>query len=153
MGGACVQHVLRADGVRIDVGIRLRNALGRPGARGQMEDCGGAVALELGIQATLVRNVRANEAESGAVLELSEPPMLDDWVVGVVQAVEPDNLIAGVEQLCCQPMTDEACRPGDYVCRHALSPCFQRRSKCGAEVPLSALRVSSTSGAASNKRW
>jgi hypothetical protein len=55
------------------------------------------------------------EAERFALLEAFEPPRLERGIVGFVEVVDPDDLVASVEQLGRRVGADEPGSAGDEV--------------------------------------
>ena len=95
---------------------------------------GGATAGpgEDGFERAYVADVGPNEREARTALQLTETPLLEPNVVGVIQVVETDDLVPLAEQKLGNLRADEACGAGDEIAIHFspedVTPARRRRT-------------------------
>ncbi len=94
------EHVAMADEVRPDVRLRIFEAVTHPGLRPEVDDAVDVDAARGAFQCFGVGEIDALEAELVAelLLQLRQPRLLQLRVVIVIEAVDPDDLVAALEQ-------------------------------------------------------
>ena len=110
---AALEHVGGADHVALDVGERVLDRVAHARLRGEVDHALELLAGEQLGHARAVREVELDEAEPRQLLQQLEPRELEAHVVVVVEVVEPDDLVAALEELAGRVVADEAGGAGD----------------------------------------
>jgi hypothetical protein len=108
-----LEHVQRADDVAVHVAVRILLGVPNTGLCREVDD---PIEARLGkepIHPGAVREIELGEAEALLRQEAIEPRLLELRVVVRIQVVEPDDLIAAVEQTMRSEAADEAGGAGD----------------------------------------
>lgn len=92
------QHVHETDEVAADVRLRVRKRIADAGLGGQMHDGVEPLRLEQRGQRLGTGQIQPAEAKTSMVGQNRQPVVLQPDVVVLIQVVEPDDLIAPVEQ-------------------------------------------------------
>ena len=97
-GSARVEQVQCSDEVGFVKDPRVHNTVTDSGASSQIDDCiDGEFGEQVG-EGLAVRDVDAPKRETWAVLESCEPPLLEAWIISVVEVVDPENVLPAGQQ-------------------------------------------------------
>ena len=110
---AALEDVGGADHVAFDVGQRVLDRIAHARLRREVDHALEPLAGEKPGHARAVREVELDEAEPRELLQHLEPRELEAHIVVVVEVVEPDDLVAALEQLAGRVIADEASGAGD----------------------------------------
>ena len=112
----------RPDDVGIDVGVRVLHAVAHAGLGAEMDHPLRSHLGEEPLHARPVGEIQLVEGKAGGALKLAEPRLLQLYVVIGIEVIEPDDLVASVEQRLGGMVTDEPGRAGDQD-THRHIPC------------------------------
>jgi hypothetical protein len=125
---AALQDVQEGDDVRVDVGVGVGQRVAHPRLRGQVDHAvEPSPAEQLGDGGAL-GEVQLAEAEARVPPQLRQPRLLEGDVVVVVEAVDPDEVVAARQQAPADMKADEAGRAGHQDPSH-------RRASSRADLP------------------
>ena len=103
----------RALDVAVDVRERVLDAVAHAGLRAEVDHAREFLGGEQLRHAVAVGEIELDELEVSVALEDGEPRVLQRDVVVLVEIVEPDDLVAALEQQLRRVKADESGRAGD----------------------------------------
>ncbi len=95
---AAFEYVERAEDVALDVGVGLFQRVAHPRLSAQMHDAFEFFGGEQARHRIPIGQIRADEPERAVRREPGEARLLERDIVVIVQIVEPDHLVAAIEQ-------------------------------------------------------
>ena len=105
---AAFEHVQEARDIGVDISVRMVERVADAGLRGEMNDALGLLRGEDRLDHLLLGEVGLDEMESVAALEPREARLFERDIVIGAHIVEPDDLVAAVEQPGRRVEADEA---------------------------------------------
>src|SRR6185369_14487523 len=104
-----LQQVAMADQVRLNVGHRIFEAVADAGLRPEVNDTVDVDRVGECLQRIGIREIQTLEPEAIAelLLQLGEPRLLETRIIIVVQTVDPDDVVAALEQCPRRRSADE----------------------------------------------
>src|SRR5574338_565926 len=120
--GRQLEHVAMADEVRLNIGLRVLEAVADPRLRAEVDDAVEVLCIGEPREGGRIGEVDALEGEGVAevLLQPREPRLLQHRIVIIVEVVDPDDLVAAVEQRPRGRRSDEPSRPRDQY-RHGAA--------------------------------
>ena len=114
MVAAEFQDIEKADQVRLQIGIRVVDAVAHPGLGRQVDDVLHGMAFEDGIELGIVGQVSPVESEVFASKQ-SQPLLFQAYLIVVIEIVHCDDRTAECEQFSCKMKADETGSTGDKI--------------------------------------
>src|SRR5690348_120180 len=95
-----LEHVAMPDEVRMNISFRVFDAVADSGLRAEVNDAVEGVSVGQALERICVGKVHALEMKAVPVLPLQtiEPRLLQRGIVIVVEIVDPDDLVAALQQ-------------------------------------------------------
>ncbi len=109
---AALQDVEEADQVRIDIGVRVVDAVAHPGLRREMNDADWTVGCKQLGDNVPVLQVRGDKLEAVPPGKPGLPGLLQADIIVGVEVVDADHALAAGEQAPRHMEADEACDTG-----------------------------------------
>src|SRR4029079_8326734 len=104
-----LEHVAMADQVRLDVGHGILEAVADAGLRSEVDNAFDLDRVGEGLERVGVGEVDLLEPEAIAelLLKLRQPRLLEPGIIIVIQTIDPDALVARLEQGASSRRADE----------------------------------------------
>ena len=141
---AALEHMQGSGDIGVDISVRVIERIADAGLRGEMNDALGPLLGENRLDHFTLGKVSLDEIESVAALEPIKTRLFQGDIVVGAHIVEPNNLVAAVEQPGRRMETDEAGGAGNQnahvVCSTLRAQANERGHKSHRRSALSTAR-------------